>query len=664
MLRIQVGQSVAIVMACIPAIISLSLYSIFRFITRSGIVGSLSMLGGLLFRHEWNSIGWGGLPFLWGVFLTIGSMMLAYRALRERGRANAIVLALLISASLATYPVSALFVGLWIVLLLLEPSLQDMAQGFRKLYAKALAVRASGMLVAVGITAVLSLPVLIGVVSIFTSLPAPGSQGGFPLTTADSAAARELYLFNMVNPYAWVNFVSDQGAFARLSLAAPMLALAAFFLGKKVGIPKVGVRELAWSWLLFGLLLVDVLYVRYLDPLTLPLGVSLGTVIPTSKVFFATFIPVMLLTILSIIILVRTAQIIAIGLFKRVPRNKALAGLVLLLMVGGSLSYTAYQSDYFTSGWISNPAFFISETRNIQFSHYAITTQDDLQVFNWIETNTSPSSRFLVSLFDSGEYLHAPTGRQAIGPPSPSEYWGDYPLMLQMLLEYPTTLETLSLLKENNISYIFVGEQQYQYAYASQSTLAGLATSFNETSLAQSAFLNVVAKFGGATLFEVSNTTFAEAAVVGTEVPLDDWRVGTGTLNDSAGNITLTMASPPGIDTGASAYAPINATIVPSDPLYMVVKVRGLTANASFMISVHTAGDNYSTGYLVVNPAYQPQTTPSGNLTFIINLNALSKYGITKIDRCVVYAISPDGRSVGVQFSNPTFVYLSQLSES
>jgi hypothetical protein len=99
----------------------------------------------------------------------------------------------------------------------------------------------------------------------------------------------------------------------------------------------------------------------------------------------------------------------------------------------------------------------------------SVVTLDDLDAFNWIEGNTPRNATFFVYAGDAGPYLYIYTGRIVL-PPTALRAWSgngeasqDFVEINYLLQQANMSQQLLQLLKEYNVSYIYLGERtQYR----------------------------------------------------------------------------------------------------------------------------------------------------------------------------------------------------------
>jgi hypothetical protein len=122
---------------------------------------------------------------------------------------------------------------------------------------------------------------------------------------------------------------------------------------------------------------------------------------------------------------------------------------------------------------------------DIRADEYALVTHPDRQAFAWIATNTPPEAGFLVNSFrafvnarvgsDAGWWLPLLAGRDNSVPPlnytSEREPWPGYRQSLHAIPEAlaaggPDSPTVLSLLDEQGLTHVYIGQQQGQVNYS------------------------------------------------------------------------------------------------------------------------------------------------------------------------------------------------------
>lgn len=123
-------------------------------------------------------------------------------------------------------------------------------------------------------------------------------------------------------------------------------------------------------------------------------------------------------------------------------------------------------------------------------------TDADAAAFDWIVRNTPNNAVFLTDAYDAGAYIPFFTGRKL---PLPMNYfWERYSENLSLLqdeyISSPSSSTTLRLLKQFNISYIYIGAGRYY----------GWAPRFNARDFLISSFYDLVYMKDGVFIFEVN----------------------------------------------------------------------------------------------------------------------------------------------------------------
>lgn len=90
---------------------------------------------------------------------------------------------------------------------------------------------------------------------------------------------------------------------------------------------------------------------------------------------------------------------------------------------------------------------------------FTVLTRGDLIVMDWISNNTLKDDIILVSWADAGQFIPSYTKRIILEPWSILQFDPAYLNLTQAVITEPDTDETLNLLKNYNIKYIFIGSK-------------------------------------------------------------------------------------------------------------------------------------------------------------------------------------------------------------
>jgi hypothetical protein len=97
-------------------------------------------------------------------------------------------------------------------------------------------------------------------------------------------------------------------------------------------------------------------------------------------------------------------------------------------------------------------------TDSIGESRIAISI-NDLECFEWIKKNTGIEDRFLVETSDAGQYIPSFCDRPVVFPFTLMQYDSEYKKLKDHIYSNPDENETLNLLNEFEVDYIFVGSK-------------------------------------------------------------------------------------------------------------------------------------------------------------------------------------------------------------
>ena len=134
-------------------------------------------------------------------------------------------------------------------------------------------------------------------------------------------------------------------------------------------------------------------------------------------------------------------------------------------------------------------------------------TPDDIAVFQWIVQNTPSNATFLVNQGDAGEYLTVITGRASMYPYSVyTDIASAYQTLVSAVEFNSSDPQTLSLLLNNHIDYIFVGSTQAGTNAVPADTPGLQFGLFNASALESSPFLTLAVNMGNVWVFKITTT--------------------------------------------------------------------------------------------------------------------------------------------------------------
>jgi hypothetical protein len=117
----------------------------------------------------------------------------------------------------------------------------------------------------------------------------------------------------------------------------------------------------------------------------------------------------------------------------------------------------------------------------------------DLECFEWIKKNTTMVDRFLVETSDAGQYISSFCDRPVVFPFTMMQYDPKYENLKELIYLNPDNNETLNLLREFKVDYVFIG---------SKATLPPFTT-FNADLLLASSHYYLAFKSGESYIFRV-----------------------------------------------------------------------------------------------------------------------------------------------------------------
>jgi hypothetical protein len=118
--------------------------------------------------------------------------------------------------------------------------------------------------------------------------------------------------------------------------------------------------------------------------------------------------------------------------------------IAVFLLLSISLAYTDIKANQLTES--------IGESR-------VAISMNDLECFEWIKKNTTIEDRFLVETSDAGQYISSFCDRTVVYPFTLLQYDSRYKELKEMIYLNPDGNETLDLLRQFKVNYIFIGSK-------------------------------------------------------------------------------------------------------------------------------------------------------------------------------------------------------------
>jgi len=267
---------------------------------------------------------------------------------------------------------------------------------------------------------------------------------------------------------------------------------------------------------LFSIVILS--YIKY-EPLVtgfFPSGISVYLIVLTIRVFGYLAIPLIPLTAIVAFMLYKVVSTPFIGIRISLPimgieigkdnltkedtnktmtkkkKIRRLSPLIILFISALSLStYSlihiyprALQTNYYR------------DNAKGQLDRYNVLTSDDLDIMSYIQEQV-PHGTFLVNFMDGGEYLSTVTQRKTIFAPIEKVLLiKNYTLLLSILAENPSNPSALPLLREFNITYIYIGAKVGSW---------GETPYFDSKLFLESPFFSEVTNIGKAWVFEFND---------------------------------------------------------------------------------------------------------------------------------------------------------------
>jgi hypothetical protein len=117
----------------------------------------------------------------------------------------------------------------------------------------------------------------------------------------------------------------------------------------------------------------------------------------------------------------------------------------------------------------------------------------DLECFEWIKKNTTMVDRFLVETSDAGQYISSFCDRPVVFPFTMMQYDPKYENLKELIYLNPDNNETLNLLREFKVDYVFIGSKATRTPF----------TTFNADLLLASSHYYLAFKSGESYIFRV-----------------------------------------------------------------------------------------------------------------------------------------------------------------
>jgi len=117
----------------------------------------------------------------------------------------------------------------------------------------------------------------------------------------------------------------------------------------------------------------------------------------------------------------------------------------------------------------------------------------DLDCFEWIKKNTRMEDRFLVETSDAGQYIPSFCDRPVVFPFTLMQYDSRYENLKELIYLNPDNNETLNLLREFKVDYVFIGSKATRIPF----------TTFNADLLLASSHYYLAFKSGESFIFRV-----------------------------------------------------------------------------------------------------------------------------------------------------------------
>lgn len=497
LLGIPIQKIVILMSVVLPSLIALSFYSTLKCLFESKVLSILGLIIASFFTigFTWGPIGWGGLPVLLSLYLSISSMGLIFVFLlrQEICWLNALILGLIFFISSQTYPIAVLIESLWILLILstrLLTKVWDIHRTGISIYSL---FNRKNMTFAIAFL----IPLLFSVPYFYSIYI--HSIAGVQFTDLNSASNSLAVSVKTRIDFNWLFDIPALSLFfselGKLFALAPYSLIVLFILKFTKRTDKVFSKNFGYSLLLiysFMLFIMGYLAVSlylpinfltdFFNPERVWQHIFIVATIMTTIVIFS---PMYLFYLVFKRLLKNREKTVRLKLWQ----NRVLAGVLLLLLIlGAGLSsipiITEQQEAYNKLG--------------LSLNYYAVLTQDDVTLMNWIKENISSRELILISRGDSGQYLIAVTQKQVFSTYNGLENYGN---LMTLLTANSSDVRTIPYMIKYNISYVYIGSTATNYALE-----YSFRRSFNATQFLTTPYFSLTKQVGNAWLFEFNSS--------------------------------------------------------------------------------------------------------------------------------------------------------------
>jgi hypothetical protein len=504
LLSVPIQKIVMMISVILPALIALSFYSTIKCLFKSKVLSILGLITAAFFTISisWEPIGWGGLPLLLSLYLSVSSMGLIFVFLLKKKMTclNASLLGLIFFIASETYPVAFLIVSLWFLLILCVKLLQKL-RNIQRLKASVPSLFSrinTSMIIAFLIPILFSIPYFY---ALYTH-----SFSGAPFSQLNSGADISAEVMKSRIDFNWLidfpalsRFFSGFGKL--LGLAPYSLIPLIIFLIPRSAVARVSQRLASifpsrdFAFSLFLIYFFMLMIMGYLT-LTLYLPINfLTALIDPERVWAHLFIPAVIMTAVVLFSVVYFSYFGLKRLFHSgktnvmklsgLSRNRILACalLALLILTVGLLSIPIVNDQQVQYNEIGS-----------SFNKYETLNQSDVLLMNWITQNIPLNAHILVSAGDSGQFVTTVTQRLTI-----SQYSGltNYTDLMTILTSNASDPNAVPFMIEYNVSYVYIGSTATTYNLENPDY-----RHFNATQFLSTPYFTLTKEFGNAWLFQ------------------------------------------------------------------------------------------------------------------------------------------------------------------
>jgi len=499
-LGVPIEKVVILFTAILLPLIVLSFYSTTMSLFKNDKIATIAVIISCFFTTQdlWGSLGWGGLPFLLSVYISVTAIGFITLLLEEEKNTciKYFLLGVTLCITTQTYPIAFLITSSWLLIVIVIKGLQKFT--YRILNHEAIFPSRRAL---IGILAPVchfllpfcfSIPYFYRLYNLFFVIPHSNYPLDIPFNQLGAVAANSTLMFQQLVNFNWLldisalsNFFSvifgKLPALSAYSLLVIVILAIIYYLCRKTlppnekSILKNFSVKLLQVYLLFLMLMV---YLGFLSSLyfgTIPVS-SLFSV---GRVFRSIFIfgvilssAVLCFFIYSVILatkIIRTKAGINIRASMRLPkigtvhsRRTSMLIIMLLLLSNGFILNDIYQRNLISDALPD----FQKEITAVKsaLETYRVIGYDDLLLMQSIRSNIPMESVILVSAGDAGQYLTSITQQKSIYEYSLRRFSGSYENLMILMGVRPGSPLVLKGLLDYNISYIFIGSKPVTYA--------------------------------------------------------------------------------------------------------------------------------------------------------------------------------------------------------